>query len=165
MTPSPQTMPMPQDPLAQLRDIHTPPAIDFWPLAPGWWFLTALVLFALAGAIIIWQRYRKQTAYKRVALLQLKQLQQQAQSDQDFLQALNILLKQTALATQPRRDIANLSGEKWLNFLDQLSKHSFFTDQKGVLANGPYQREIPSVNRDQFYQGVKQWIKGLPRQC
>ena len=165
MTPKPQTMPMPQDPLAQLRDIHTPPAIEFWPLAPGWWFLIALILFTLACLCIVWQRHRQQTAYKRAALSQLQQIQQQSQSDKDFLQAINSLLKQTALATQTRSDIASLSGDTWLNYLDQISRQDFFVNEGKVLATGPYQAEAPSINREQFLQGVQRWIKGLPKQC
>ena len=34
--------------LAQLADIHLPAEVSFWPPAPGWWILTAL-LFIAAG--------------------------------------------------------------------------------------------------------------------
>ena len=33
---------MENDPLAQLRDIHLPEPILWWPLAPGWWVLIVL---------------------------------------------------------------------------------------------------------------------------
>ena len=49
------------DPLAQLRDIHLPDGVAWWPPAPGWWLL--LLLLAVIGALI-W-RYRQQQARKR----------------------------------------------------------------------------------------------------
>ncbi|MDP7406676.1 MAG: DUF4381 domain-containing protein, partial [SAR324 cluster bacterium] len=30
---------MNQDPLAALRDVHLPPAVSWWPPAPGWWII------------------------------------------------------------------------------------------------------------------------------
>ena len=32
--------------LAQLADIHLPAEVSFWPPAPGWWILTALLFIA-----------------------------------------------------------------------------------------------------------------------
>ncbi len=48
-----------QDPLAELRDIATPSAVSWWPLAPGWWLVIAL-LCALLGYAgwQLWQRYQ-----------------------------------------------------------------------------------------------------------
>ena len=39
----PQTSP-PQDPLADLRNLHLPQTIDAWPWAPGWYFLIAALV-------------------------------------------------------------------------------------------------------------------------
>ncbi|MDD9890866.1 MAG: DUF4381 domain-containing protein, partial [Gammaproteobacteria bacterium] len=37
--------------LAQLADIHLPGEISYWPPAPGWWVLAALLL--LGGYFLI----------------------------------------------------------------------------------------------------------------
>ena len=39
-----------------LRDLHLPDAIGWWPLAPGWWVVIALVA-ALLG-YILWRVYK-----------------------------------------------------------------------------------------------------------
>ena len=37
------------NPLDQLRDIHLPEPISWWPLAPGWWLLIIIAL-----ALMVW---------------------------------------------------------------------------------------------------------------
>ena len=39
--------------LSQLRDIHLPEAVPWWPPAPGWWMLFALVIAGAVGVMLI----------------------------------------------------------------------------------------------------------------
>ncbi len=58
-----------------IRDLHLPEMIAWWPVAPGWWVLFVLFLFAFG--FIIWrvlQNYHLNTARRR-AISQLKHLQ------------------------------------------------------------------------------------------
>ena len=124
------------DPLAQLRDIHLPEAVGPWPPAPGWWLLTALVLLAVGWALWRLYRHRRSQRYRRQALARLAAL---PINTTDYPQQLNRLLKQAALATYPRREVAALSGEPWLQFLDRSGKTNAFTKGEGrVLACAPY---------------------------
>lgn len=52
--------------LAQLRDIHPPLAVSWWPPAPGWWLL-ALIAVALVGAALVLTRRWRQRRYLRAA--------------------------------------------------------------------------------------------------
>lgn len=112
----------PQDPLAQLRDIHLPEAVSWWPPAPGWWLLAALLLLLL-GALAGWLwRQRQRRAYRRFALAELHTAQIAFQKSGDALlyaQQLNQVLKRATLAAWPHTEVANLSGRRWLDFLDQ----------------------------------------------
>ena len=160
-----QAMPT-QDPLANLRDIHSPPAIDFWPLAPGWWAIIIISIAILTTAIYYYKRHRNNTAFKRTAMTELHQLAIDCGDDIDFIQQLNRLLKQTALAVRPRRDIASLNGEAWLHFLEANYKNSnqeFLSGPGQVLAQGPYQAERPIIDRSQLQQLVSNWIRGQQR--
>ena len=52
---------MNQDPLAALRDVHLPPAVSWWPPAPGWGGILFIILVLLA--LLFW--YILQTWKKR----------------------------------------------------------------------------------------------------
>ena len=112
--------PQQTDPLANLRPMHLPDAVSWWPPAPGWWVLAALALMALC--LLGWwllRRWRK-LAFRREAVKELDQLLECYQTDGDnraFVQAVNALIKRTALASEDRQRVSGLSGDAWLNFL------------------------------------------------
>ena len=129
-----------QDPLAQLRDIHLPQAISWWPPAIGWWLLGLLALLLVALLFYCLRRYYLATAFRREGkrlLLQLYRLWQREGDSQGYLQGVNEVLKRTALLRFPGEDTASLSGERWTNFLDrQFDAEGKFSG--GPLSHGPY---------------------------
>lgn len=114
----------PTDPLAQLNPLREPAAIGWWPLAPGWWLLIALVL--IAAGFLAWRliaRYRR-NAYRRQAIAELQAIRNRWENNGDdglCLTQTNALLKAVALRAFPRRDIASVSGEQWRDFLNNSS--------------------------------------------
>jgi len=104
--------------LEGLRDIHLPPPVAFWPLAYGWWALTASVVLA-AVALVLWQRWRR-TSVKRAALGELSALEALFGAQPDPVELavlLTTLLRRVALARLARADVAALHGETWIAFL------------------------------------------------
>ena len=59
------------DPLAALRPLHAPPAISWWPPAPGWWLLLA-ALAILGTAVLIYRRIRSLRLLRRTVLAELE---------------------------------------------------------------------------------------------
>ena len=129
-----------QDPLAQLRDIHLPQAISWWPPAIGWWLLVLLALLLVALLLYYLRRYYLATVFRREGkrlLLQLYHLWQREGDSQGYLQGVNEVLKRTVLLRFPEQDTASLSGERWTNFLDrQFDAEGKFSG--GPLCYGPY---------------------------
>jgi hypothetical protein len=127
-----------------LRDLHLPEAVGLWPPAPGWWFLMAL---AAGGVVyILYKQFLKWrfNAARRVALSELRRIRQEYEAGADALilaKELSELLRRSMLAYAPRGQVAGLTGDRWLEWLDQGLEGRPFTEGSGrnieVL---PYQR-------------------------
>ena len=148
--------------LSQLRDIHLPPPISWWPPAPGWWLLAGLISIALIAAIFWLINYRRKNRYRRLALQQLRALHARWQTQQDdaqLVEAINQLLKQTALIAYPRRRVAALSGADWLLFLDSgLNRPRFSEAALRGLATA-YQAAPAAVAPELLLSATEYWIR------
>jgi len=155
--------PVPQsDPLADLRDIHMPLPVDSWPLAYGWWILAALLIGCLAYAIFrIWSRWRR-NRYRREALVELEAIHHQFVETKDtlaYLQSFQELLKRVALTYYSREQVASLTGESWVDFLDRTcDSHEFSMGNGQTLIDANYQSD-PSADIVQLHELGRSWIK------
>jgi hypothetical protein len=129
------------DPLVGLRDWHLPEPVAWWPPAPGWWLVAALVMIAVVLGWALWRR-RRQGAAVRAALSRLTALNQAFQIGGDqrrFAAEVSQLLRRLALIRYPRERVAGLTGSAWLTFLDATGGGDGFTQGSGrVLADRPY---------------------------
>lgn len=152
--------------LENLRDIHLPEPIGWWPPAPGWWMLAALII-CTAIAVGIWLlRRARQRRYRKLALVQLQSLYknwQQQHDDIAFAQATNRLLKQTALAAFPAENVAALSGADWLDFLDRHLRKPRFTEPTVRALATLYSREPAPLAVDALRDASQHWIRS--HQC
>jgi len=160
----------PTDPLAELRDIHLPTEIGTWPPALGWWALSLLAIISLLSAIYFFIRWYKKTAYRRVALKELRQLEKKFQhssasefSATDFQQALVELLKRTTLTAFPRTEVAGLTGENWLLCLDETANIQAFSSDLGRrLVMDRFSAEPPQLDvksAESLIRISREWIK------
>jgi hypothetical protein len=160
------------DPLDQLRDWHLPAPIDWWPPAPGWWALAVLVL--IAGVLMAgWRRRHRPRAGRvtRSALRELSVLRASVRSDGDmrgFVAAVSRLLRRLALARYPREQVAGLTGEAWLAFLDATGGGEGFQRGPGRaladLAYGACAAGEPPPNPDALAELAEAWIRANRRQ-
>ena len=117
--------------LQNLNDIAMPAAIGWWPLAPGWYAVTAMLLAALAWSCWRWLQRRSRNRYRREALQNLAFLEQGLQDPEQrnaSLRQLPVLLKRTALSAYPRSQVASLSGKDWHDFLNSKVKNTLFDE-------------------------------------
>jgi hypothetical protein len=163
----PPNVPMPdlkgQDPLAQLEDIRLPEAISAWPPAWGWWLLALIVIGTVWAVVFIVRRHRLRNAYRVSALLELDHIYKafNPEKKSDYLQAISILLRRTAISGHGDYFDASIKGETWLSWLDaQNTKKSMrFSDTAGkALLIGPYQR-APEFDQLELYTLTKHWIQ------
>ena len=152
----------PTDPLANLRDIHLPEAISWWPLAPGWWFLIALVSAILIyGLMHLIKRYQKRL-YRRQAIRHLREIENL--QGQHQLVELFALLKRTAISAYPDLSLANLSPKAFIEFLKTTCKKPIFQHMPDNLDTMLYaeQAQITPTAKD-LCSSARLWIKRHPK--
>ncbi len=112
--------------LQPLQELPLPDAVSYAPQTIGWVFV-AFVLLALllVVAVAVWRHRRKQL-YRRIALAELARIEARlAAGPADFAQrasalaAIPCLIKRTSLAAVPREQVAALTGDAWLAFLQR----------------------------------------------
>ena len=148
-----------------LRDLHLPEPIGWWPLAPGWWIVIAIVLFALGWLLLrAWRKYQFH-APRRYAIRELASVEAQYLEHRNPVtlgQQLSELLRRTMLAYAPRHEVAGLTGEAWLEWLDKdLPVPYFYTEGGRSLLQLPYrnpQGDFRDVDINALLAAVKNRI-------
>lgn len=154
-----------------LRDIAMPDAVGFWPPAPFACFLLVLIGCSLVLLILRWLARRRSEAYRREGLALAARIEEKFRNQESTaagLEALGSLLKRVALAAFPRRQVAALSGEAWLRFLESTCPECSFTTGPGrLLADAAYDRskaaEIRTEDGRQLLAQARNWIRNHHR--
>ena len=160
-----------QDPLSELADIHLPAEVGFWPPAPGWWVLAALLAIAAVVAarllLAALLRRRRQAAALRELEESRLRLLQQAGSAPDaaglrFLNEVNAILRRVALAHYPDSEVAGLSGQNWLRWLDAEGGGGDFSRGPGkALGEALYRSRFDQgIDAEALYGAARRWIEG-----
>jgi len=147
--------------LPALRDIHLSPDPAFWPPAPGWWLITVLLLM-----LLIWLAVKARYLYyshcqRRELSKEIEKLDLECgkQEDARFAAGLSGLLRRLALLRFPPDQVAALSGNDWLHFLDQHGGQQQFQNGPGqVLAEAPYAPD-QTLDRVALTTLVTAWIR------
>ncbi len=151
--------------LSQLRDIHLPPPLSWWPPAPGWWLLLVLLSILLALGLWLWRRHQ-QGHWRREALRALDELCNNTaeRSTAGQIRELSILLRRVAVTRFPRTEVAALTGDRWLQFLGRsLGDEALFQHQAGVLLSAPYRPDSATETESAaLFELCRRWIKTLP---
>jgi hypothetical protein len=147
--------PMPTPAALDLRDIHLPEPISWWPVAPGWWLLIAAILLLLMLIYIARKIYLARQLKRDIAseLEDIKQRYQQTNNKSQLAKSLSVLLRRASITFYPATDIAGLTGERWLSYLDETGRHSakaasFHSDTGKVLLSAPYLPEDSTLDFD-----------------
>ncbi len=125
-----------------LRDLHLPDPLGWWPLAPGWWFLIALFAGGLGWLLLRAWRTRQFNAPRRYAIRCLETVEAEYLSHRDparLGRQVSELLRRAMLAYAPRHEVAGLTGDAWLEWLDRgLPVPYFHTEGGKSLLQLPY---------------------------
>ena len=148
-----------------LRDIHLPDGLPWWPLAPGWWLLTLLLILLCAG--IWWYlRWRRQPL-KQASLRELTRLRDAfsaGASRPQMLAEISALLRRVAISQYGRETAAGLTGEAWQTCLRELSQVDAFDAPQLELLVWHRYREGSDYDIDGLLRASENWIRSLPRE-
>ena len=148
------------DPLVQLKDIHLPPPVSWWPPAPGWWLVGVCLLGLLGwGGYLLWKFFRR-GQYRREALAGLRRLRDADPGQRVLLEEVSRLLRRVAIVQYGREEVAPLCGDAWLRFLDRTGKTDQFSEGEGkALGTMLYQPEV-AVDGERLCRIAESWIRG-----
>lgn len=146
-----------------LRDIHLPDAVAWWPPAPGWWLLLALLIGA-GVAVWFWKRYGMERRYLyKQALRELEHIENRfgrQDGERQALENLSVLLRRVAIARHPRAQVASLTGQRWLQFLDGVTGGAEFSRGPGrILADAPYNPALRADNVSDLIDLCRCWLE------
>jgi len=156
--------------IAQMDDVISPEKIGWWPPAPGWWVLAALVLasiYFLGRSVWLWYWSH---AYRRAAHDALAHLEQDPSlKTAKRAQALIELLKRTFFTAYPsvRHQYAGSHGEQWLELM-QLTCKKQHCRQLGEddITTLLYHAKAPDQEQrlEKLFAFAKHWIKHHQRE-
>lgn len=151
------------DPLQDLRDVHLPDPISWWPPALGWWMIFAVLIIGFGLMAWVWV-YRQRTRYRRVAMAKLQEVKRQYAANPDdhwAIREVSHLVRRVALATFPRSQVAGLTGQSWLQFLDATGHTDQFSNGPGLtLCSGPYQAG-GSSSAAELFPLIENWLQQI----
>jgi hypothetical protein len=139
-----------------LRDIHLPGMIAWWPPAPGWWMVLAL----LVAGLVVFALYYRGGRHRRAALRTVRKMHAalaQGAAPVECLQRVSTTLRRYAMTTADAMpvaalravdgvterassaEVAGLIGQRWLRYLDSRWERDEFSRGLGrLLLAAPY---------------------------
>lgn len=134
-----------------LRDLHLPDPVGWWPPAPGWWVLAAIALAAVAWVVRRWLKDRARARARRHALSELNRYVEDYSRHGNAVTLgadISELVRRTMLAYAPRGEVAGLTGEAWLAWLDRDLERPVFREGEGrPLIEWPYRDPTADIDR------------------
>ncbi|MDX8377694.1 MAG: DUF4381 domain-containing protein [Mariprofundales bacterium] len=159
----------------ELRDIHMPEAISWWPLAIGWWIVLVMVLLLCAGLWWWLQRSKIRRQIIKQARTELKKMQIQYNDHGDASKLVcdcSVWFRRVSISLFPQQKHAGLVGKNWLLWLESTLKDHRFTDGVGVLLiSAPYAKQSTKttiMNDDQANQLLQlsqHWLTAIEKQA
>ncbi|MFC3195231.1 DUF4381 domain-containing protein [Marinicella sediminis] len=154
-------MPDPQQTTLPLRDIRLPAEPGFWPLAPGWWILLALLALLMIWLGILWVRYSRRKRRWQAINQQLSTIEfnyRQHHDKQQLLQQLSVFLRRFVKHQLHDHQAVSSSGDRWINALNQYLPGEPFKAYSQPLTSGVFQSAC-EYDEQQLLALTRQLIK------
>ena len=148
-----------------LRDIHLPDGVTWWPPGPGWWILVLLLIMLVTLLWWYWRRHRN--PLKKASLRELSRLRAAHAAGVAVsctIAEVGILLRRIAISRLGRAHVAGITGDAWRHCLEELSMDcGLDRNQLDLLTHLRFQQN-PDCDIDQLLRACEIWVRGLPRE-
>ncbi len=143
-----------------LQELNYPEPIAYWPQTWGWVVVGILVLILIAWLVyrrwLVW----KKNEYRRQAMHCLEQIANGSLS----IHALPKLLRATALQGYPRKQIVQLNGKDWVDWLNQSANASLYEQTDAAIFDSLAYCKVDSLNlskqeSQRLVSVSRQWVK------
>lgn len=151
-----------QSVVEMLAPLREPAAVAWWPPAPGWWVLGALLLALLLAALRQLWRYHRRGAPLREAKAALASIDASALAPAEELARLATLQRRLAIRIAGRERCAGLTGSAWIGFLNSLVT----TDEPPFdarLADLNYRPAVTAADSAALREATGRWLNALAR--
>lgn len=144
------------DNLPEIRDIHIPEGVSYFPLAYGWWIILAIILGSILLARFIALGIR--TSKRLYALKQLKEI--------DTGKPVSAAIKFSDLLRRvchyKFKEASVLYGEDWINFLNEHTTLKISGDCAKLLIYAPFMniddKSYSTQTAEELKLFCKSWI-------
>lgn len=141
--------------LAELEDILLPPPVTELPIAPGYWLLTAVIVFFIGITLRSLYLRRRYHAPRKAAL---NLLMGYDLNRDEFAAEVNTLLKRTALSYLPRGQLAGLNGPQWFNWLDTRLPLAHRQKIGPILVKRHQAQGLTAEDKQALFKLAKAWL-------
>lgn len=148
-----------------LKGIHLPEAVSWWPPAIGWWVLLLLFVLSAVALFYVFKRLQQVSVRSKAveAFLQIKADYQKEQDKVLLSQQISQLLRQILLSSFAREEVASVTGEAWFKALQVCHpKGQLELKWIEVLSVSAYQKQA-DYDAKGLLNHCEQWIVSLPK--
>lgn len=144
--------------LDRMHGLAEPAPVAWLPQTAGWWIAFGWLLGVLLLAGWRWALHRRRNRYRRAAITELRTIETAAElPPAESAQRIAALLKRTALAAYPRRDVASLYGCAWAQFLTETTNGDRqIAAAAQMLAAAAYS---PDADGTRISKPARRWIR------
>lgn len=142
-----------------IGDILEPDPLPFTFETVGWKFLAVLLFIVFIVVLYKQVKLYVKNSYRRVAIKKIALIKNDNSKSHNQINNLNIVLKQVAIATYGRENVAELYGNDWFLFLDSKSKKSNFVKNEKYFTDAIYKnKDVDSTILKEIYKTTVNWI-------